>query len=435
MSFFDELGKKITDASRNAVEKTKDLAEITRLNSVIKENEAEVDAIYAELGELYYKSHCNDKAPEFADEIQKISALIAETDECRENILDLKGLAKCPYCGAEFSSDETECPECGKAVARAAVKTTDRNGDERLICSVCGYHMRPGSNFCIMCGTPVKKTDDAPTSTATTSTAQNTDPPADTVKIPAHRTAATAAEKETAAPSVHDERQTIEKFVPDFNKNDTKFDIPAVEDAFADTPVEVFSAPKNDARPAAPTSVSQNNGETPSEPDYTDDIADAIAAKAAAEISRMTAEKIAARKMNFPETNFSEKTEMPTPARTFAQAPAKETARTPARDSASAELPDFDAIDDSLVVEEQTISDSPAADKNIPFRRPVSRPSINGNVCRTCGSPLPDGALFCTRCGAKCVAETKTPTVCPGCGAFIGKGVTFCPECGMKLGM
>ncbi len=405
MSLFDNLGKKISDASRSAVEKTKDIAEITRLNSIIKENDTQLELLYAELGEEYYKLHCNDRVSEFADRIKTISALIKKNSDCRESILELKGLVLCPYCGAEFENGEAKCPECGKAVPRTANKIGDGAG-ERLICSVCGYQMRPESNFCIMCGTPVKK---------------------DTAAKPAVSAKPTAA----AAPTVSAEP------TPDTAQNAAATGERS-SDILTAAKAEIGTLPK--AAAAAPArqnggifsdvtfeTVSQSEktagtgGSQPQSPTEADSELDETAARAAAEISRMTAEKYAAKKAQ-ADRAFS---------KTAAAA-----ARIPAAQSASAEaveLPDFDAIDDGLVVEEQTITDTPSPKASPVTHSAPTRPTAVGIRCTRCGAPLEAGAMFCTKCGAPRKTEKKASPVCPGCGAFVNAGMSFCPECGMKL--
>jgi hypothetical protein len=48
--------------------------------------------------------------------------------------------------------------------------------------------------------------------------------------------------------------------------------------------------------------------------------------------------------------------------------------------------------------------------------------------CQTCGSPVDEKALFCTKCGA------KTQTVCAACGAANSTGDARCSSCGAVLG-
>lgn len=428
MSFFDELGRKITDAGKAASEKAKDLAEVTHLNSVIKEKQAQADALTAELGEAYFNAHVNDKNCEFYDKVNEIDNLKKAIDDCRSSILEIKGLVECLFCGTQFDADENCCPNCGKAIPRRALSVVSGNGEEKLICAVCGYHMRPDSNFCIMCGTPVKKEDSAKTeeSAVRVFTPAEKKPAASAplaeerpVNVPtgvSHAAsspvntpesvpfAAASAPVNTAAsvPPVAASpvnAAAAPENVPSagFSSIDTqKTENHTVffENSAPDTPADRGNPMKTEsAVPAAQSGVSE------------DSELDAIAAKAAAEISRMTAEKIAAR---------------------------QKAGAVPFSNSApEEELPDFDAIDDGLIVEEQFISDN-NSDSGSP-RAAVSRPSINGCRCKKCGAPMAANAVFCPKCGAQNKKEHTSAPVCPCCGAFVGTGMTFCPECGSKL--
>lgn len=48
--------------------------------------------------------------------------------------------------------------------------------------------------------------------------------------------------------------------------------------------------------------------------------------------------------------------------------------------------------------------------------------------CPNCGSKLPDGAAFCSACGAK--TQVSVPGVCTACGAELPEGAEFCIGCG-----
>ena len=455
MSFFDELGRKITDAGKAASEKAKDLAEVTHLNSVIKEKQAQADALTAELGEAYFNAHVNDKNCEFYDKVKEIDNLKKAIDDCRSSILEIKGLVECPFCGTQFDADENCCPNCGKAIPRRAQSIVSGNGEEKLICAVCGYHMRPGSNFCIMCGTPVKKEDSAKTeeSAVRVFTPAEKKPAASAplaeerpVNVPtgvSHAAsspvntpesvpfaAAAPVNKAASVPPVAASPVNVAASVPPVAASpvNAAASVPPV----AASPINAAAAPENvpsagfssvDTQKTENHTVFFENSapDTPADrgnpmktesavPAAQSDISesdelDAIAAKAAAEISRMTAEKIAAR---------------------------QKTGAVPFSNSApEEELPDFDAIDDGLIVEEQFISDN-NSDGGSP-RAAVSRPSINGCRCKKCGAPMAANAVFCPKCGAQNKKEHTSAPVCPCCGAFVGTGMTFCPECGSKL--
>lgn len=469
MSFFDELGRKITDAGKAASEKAKDLAEVTHLNSVMKEKQAQADALTAELGEAYFNAHVNDKNCEFYDKVDEINKLKKAIDDCRSSILEIKGLVECPFCGTQFDADESCCPNCGKAIPRSAQSVVSDSGEEKLICAVCGYHMRPGSNFCIMCGTPVKKEDSAKTEESAVRIFTPAEKkPAASAPLAEERpvNVPTGVSHAAASPVNTPERVPFAAAAP-INKAasvppvaaapvNAAASAPSAASAPVNAPTSVppvASAPVNTAAraphaaaspintAAAPEKVpsaefssvdtqktenhtvffENSDPDTPAErsiPMKTestvpvaqsgvseDSELDAIAAKAAAEISRMTAEKIAARQK--------------TGAVPFSNSSPEE------------ELPDFDAIDDGLIVEEQFISDN-NSDGGSP-RAAVSRPSINGCRCKKCGAPMAANAVFCPKCGAQNKKEHTSAPVCPCCGAFVGTGMTFCPECGSKL--
>lgn len=60
--------------------------------------------------------------------------------------------------------------------------------------------------------------------------------------------------------------------------------------------------------------------------------------------------------------------------------------------------------------------------------------------CRSCGTPLSDGAKFCPKCGmqtsktAQSTAQKAAqPSVCPQCGAPLSATAKFCPKCGTDV--
>lgn len=55
------------------------------------------------------------------------------------------------------------------------------------------------------------------------------------------------------------------------------------------------------------------------------------------------------------------------------------------------------------------------------------------DVCKSCGTPLGDGQLFCPKCGTK--KEEPCENVCDKCGAQLQEGQEFCPKCGQKVGL
>ena len=53
MSFFDEVGKKITDVGQGTIQKTKNMADVAKLNSVISEEEQKIKSAYEQIGQIF----------------------------------------------------------------------------------------------------------------------------------------------------------------------------------------------------------------------------------------------------------------------------------------------------------------------------------------------------------------------------------------------
>ena len=52
--------------------------------------------------------------------------------------------------------------------------------------------------------------------------------------------------------------------------------------------------------------------------------------------------------------------------------------------------------------------------------------------CHNCGNKLPEGAAFCSGCGAK--TQASAPNVCTACGTELPDGAEFCIGCGKAVG-
>jgi RNA polymerase subunit RPABC4/transcription elongation factor Spt4 len=62
---------------------------------------------------------------------------------------------------------------------------------------------------------------------------------------------------------------------------------------------------------------------------------------------------------------------------------------------------------------------------------PAAEPAL---ACPRCRTLLPEGAVFCFKCGLemeKASAQPETPSrFCPQCGRELRPGASFCPRCG-----
>lgn len=60
MSFFNNLGQKISDVSQTTIKKTKDLADTAKLNLNISEEEHKINTAYEQIGKWYVEKHRED---------------------------------------------------------------------------------------------------------------------------------------------------------------------------------------------------------------------------------------------------------------------------------------------------------------------------------------------------------------------------------------
>ena len=128
MAFWDNFEKKATDATANVVSKVKGVSDITRLNSMVSEEENRIREIYFKIGQTYVALHGRDNEAGFADLLNA-------------------GAAFCMTCGAQIP----------KIQPKPAVNSGRR-------CKKCGATVAPNARFCTSCGTPyVEETPVNPT--------------------------------------------------------------------------------------------------------------------------------------------------------------------------------------------------------------------------------------------------------------------------------
>ncbi|MBQ5969567.1 MAG: zinc-ribbon domain-containing protein [Clostridia bacterium] len=152
MAFIDDIGNRISRTSQNAITRTKNMAEISRLNSQIAEQERRINNGYFQIGKLYYSQHPDDYAPEFAALIEAIKEAERMAADCKQQIMIVKGVKLCEACGAENPSTGAFCNSCGSPLPQAAMPAPDPN---QTLCPSCGRPVARSVKFCTNCGQPM----------------------------------------------------------------------------------------------------------------------------------------------------------------------------------------------------------------------------------------------------------------------------------------
>ena len=116
MGFFDDFGKKISSAGQEAIAKTKELADVAKINSSISDEENKIKTAYSEIGKKYFENHSEDSEEDYEAQIAVIKEAMEKIKAYEHQIVEIKRVVKCPNCGAENSKTDAFCATCGTAL-------------------------------------------------------------------------------------------------------------------------------------------------------------------------------------------------------------------------------------------------------------------------------------------------------------------------------
>lgn len=125
MAFFEQLGKRLSDAGQTVAQQTKNFADVTQLNTQIGGKEKRINQLYQSIGQAYYEKHKEDASDEDQWKIDEINSLFAEIQQCKEKISQIKGFVKCSNCGADMPLASAFCSSCGAKMDGTDTQTED----------------------------------------------------------------------------------------------------------------------------------------------------------------------------------------------------------------------------------------------------------------------------------------------------------------------
>ncbi|MCC8072980.1 MAG: zinc ribbon domain-containing protein [Clostridiales bacterium] len=151
MAFFDEIGKRISQTGQMAVQKTKDMADVAKLNSTILNEEKKIENSYYQIGKLYAELHFDDFDADFEPLFNLLKDSLRNVERLKKEVGDIKGVKHCNVCGCEIANDSTFCSSCGSPIVVQKIQDY-----ENLIeCNFCGKKIEKDSKFCTFCGTKI----------------------------------------------------------------------------------------------------------------------------------------------------------------------------------------------------------------------------------------------------------------------------------------
>ena len=146
-------GDKLNQITKSAVSKSKEMAEITRLNMENSSSEQKIKELAVQIGTLVVDQQLlmdNVQVAEWAAQIAKLREAVAKN---QETIREIRNINICSNCGAEVSRISKFCDKCGSPMDRSVLE--ESMAAAVPTCPNCGERLEPGALFCTNCGTKV----------------------------------------------------------------------------------------------------------------------------------------------------------------------------------------------------------------------------------------------------------------------------------------
>ena len=153
MDFFNDIGKRLSDAARSVQEKTRDGVELTRISNELRTLAGELEHLYGALGRAYFDAQAaGDPDPAIlAPFIEKIDAALAQSNTLSEQRDKLRQQRRCPSCNAIQPLSARFCSACGSRLPVQETPAEEPAAAEEY-CPECGALRKKDAQFCNACG-------------------------------------------------------------------------------------------------------------------------------------------------------------------------------------------------------------------------------------------------------------------------------------------
>lgn len=143
---------KVNSFTQNAVSKSKELAEVTRLNLSISNAEEQARGLKMQIGDYVVKNHLLTDHPELQEIYGKLELIQKNIEESRERINVIKNISICQNCGAEVSRNSNFCDKCGQPIQHPEPSAQESCAPAHKFCPNCGQELLADAAFCSNCG-------------------------------------------------------------------------------------------------------------------------------------------------------------------------------------------------------------------------------------------------------------------------------------------
>lgn len=122
MDFFNTLAETLSNTGKVVAQKAKDVAEVSKINNQISVEESRINAAYLSIGKRFYEENAGEVMEAYIQDFSVITEAKAKIQNLKEQLKQLKGVYKCPQCGAEVPANSAFCSFCGAKLIVAEPK-------------------------------------------------------------------------------------------------------------------------------------------------------------------------------------------------------------------------------------------------------------------------------------------------------------------------
>lgn len=139
-------GEKLNKMTQSAITKSKEMAEVTRLNMEIGNLKQNLKDLYTKTGEYVLTNGVAAEDETIAEYIAQMNTIQQNIEADEEKIKEVKNINICANCGAEVSRTSKFCDKCGTEMVRVSLEP------EVIVCKNCGNPIEKDALFCGNCG-------------------------------------------------------------------------------------------------------------------------------------------------------------------------------------------------------------------------------------------------------------------------------------------
>ncbi len=155
MAFFDDLGRRISQAGQGAIKKTRNVADTVRINADISDQERAVNNLYNQIGRAYFSIHGSEPDERLKELVYSVKETNKRIEELKKQLSSMNDTCGCARCGAMNPEGSLFCTVCG-----ARLEAEERPA--QVFCTNCGRMISEGTVFCNYCGFEQKEVKQDP---------------------------------------------------------------------------------------------------------------------------------------------------------------------------------------------------------------------------------------------------------------------------------